>query len=432
MSYNNNEYENDYLEENTGSQKRSAAASKSGGRHVKSPAVPEKKSRKKKTGKTVLIILIIFIVVVLIAGVLIFRHFYGMLGAKYKTPEATPAPAVETVTPTPEPTPEPTPTPEPLSEEELAKIAEMEFMASLQESSDEVMQSKDVLNILLVGSDGVHDEALERSDAMILLSINKATKTVWLTSFLRDALINIPNYSSEGHLNWATRFGGIDLLLETMEDPGNFAIHIDNYAIVNFNDFVAIADKLGTISVELSAEEVADINILINQIGHLNNTPKEERPYLAEGGGAYELTNGMQILSYCRERHVGGNTGRGVKQRDALLQMWGNVKHMSIRELYELMNAILPNVLTDLTPSQCASLILMVPDVIDYSIKTQQVPVEGAYWRGRDSSGLGCYYIDYAVTRNFLRATIYNEEMSEKDLISYWTGTGRLVWSPEK
>lgn len=55
------------------------------------------------------------------------------------------------------------------------------------------MSDSNVYNILLIGADG-RTEELERSDAMILLSINKTTKTMWLTSLMRDTQVEIADW----------------------------------------------------------------------------------------------------------------------------------------------------------------------------------------------------------------------------------------------
>lgn len=55
-------------------------------------------------------------------------------------------------------------------------------------SSYAIPISEDVYNILLIGSDTRESGEVGRSDAMILVSINQKTQTIYLTSFLRDAM----------------------------------------------------------------------------------------------------------------------------------------------------------------------------------------------------------------------------------------------------
>ena len=399
---------------------------------------PPRKSKKKKGLRVTLIVILVLVLAALAAGYAIFHHLYGLMNTPGKQPQETATPAAAVVTPTPAPIEEyvPESTPEPLTEEEQAALAEIELMASLQQDAEEIIYSDDVYNILLLGADGTSDQ-LERSDAMLLLSINKSTKSIWITSLMRDTEVTIPGWGL-GHLNWATSYQDVDLLIATIESEKNFAIHIDNWALVNFLDFAELADMLGPVTVTVKPEEVENMNQLIRQVcqmkdrkyglvGVENTTP---RCYFPEGGGTFEITDGIQILGYCRERKFGGDTGRSEKQREVLLKLFENVKKMSLKQQYELAEKVMSIITTDITEGKCASLLLSAPSMIGYEIHTQQCPVPGAFWKGRDANGLSIYNADFQVNRNFLRATIYNEPMYPKDLISYWNGYGVQVWEP--
>lgn len=90
-------------------------------------------------------------------------------------------------------------------------------------SSYTIPISDDVYNILLIGSDTRASGEVGRSDAMILVSINQKTETIYLTSFLRDCYVNIPGYGNT-RLNHAFAYGGPDLLEQTLEQ--NFKVHV--------------------------------------------------------------------------------------------------------------------------------------------------------------------------------------------------------------
>ena len=61
----------------------------------------------------------------------------------------------------------------------------------------------DLLNILLVGQDRREGEGRQRSDSMILCSINPDTKQISMISFLRDLYVQIPGGYSDNRLNAA-------------------------------------------------------------------------------------------------------------------------------------------------------------------------------------------------------------------------------------
>ena len=59
----------------------------------------------------------------------------------------------------------------------------------------------DLLNILLVGQDRREGEGRQRSDSMILCSINPDTRQISMISFLRDLYVQIPGGYSDNRLN---------------------------------------------------------------------------------------------------------------------------------------------------------------------------------------------------------------------------------------
>ena len=411
------------------------------------PRSKRPKKKKRRTLRTILIVFAVLVVTVFAIGVGIFFHFYGLMNTSAKP---SPTPDVSSVAPsqtpdnsTPEPTETPEPTPPPLTEEEKAAMAEMQLRDSLQAEAEEIIYSNDVYNILLIGADGRgHD--LERSDAMILLSVNKATKTMWLTSLMRDTQVSLTkpggSFYGTGHLNHATREGGVDMLVATIESEKNFAIHIDNWALVNFLDFAEVAELLGPITVTVTAKEAAEMNLCIREVCRLYDEEYEltgventrYRSYFPEKDGTYEITDGVQILGYCRERHINGDTGRSRHQREALMQMWENVKKMNLMQQYELAEKIMSIITTDMSWQTCASLLLQAPTMLTYDIQTQQCPAIGAMTKGMDGNNTSTYFADFTVNRNFLRATIYNDDtLTRADLTSGWTGTRICIWDPE-
>lgn len=91
---------------------------------------------------------------------------------------------------------------------------------------------KDVFNIMLIGSDTRISGHWSRSDTMMLVSINKKTHKIIVTSLLRDIYVQIPEINKSNRLNAATAFGGPALLLKTVEE--NFRVKVDRYMAVDF------------------------------------------------------------------------------------------------------------------------------------------------------------------------------------------------------
>ena len=74
-----------------------------------------------------------------------------------------------------------------------------------------VMQDKDIVNLLLIGQDRREGQDRQRSDSMIMVTLNKKTKQISMTSFMRDLYVQIPGYS-DNRINATYAFGGMDLV----------------------------------------------------------------------------------------------------------------------------------------------------------------------------------------------------------------------------
>ena len=106
----------------------------------------------------------------------------------------------------------------------------------------EMIQDENVIHILLIGQDRHPGQSRQRSDAMILCTINKTKKTLVMTSFLRDLYVQIPGYQ-DNRLNAAYALGGMELLKDTL--ALNFGIRPEGCIEVDFSHFSQLVDMLG-------------------------------------------------------------------------------------------------------------------------------------------------------------------------------------------
>lgn len=133
-------------------------------------------------------------------------------------------------------------------------------------------QEKGITNILLVGTDGRTLDEASRSDSMMILTVDANNKKLKLTSLARDTYVDIPGHN-KAKLNAAYAYGGINLLIETIES--NFKLDIQDYAIVNFFSFMDIVDTLGGVTVDVRKSELHELNRYINDCYNLNKNPKK-------------------------------------------------------------------------------------------------------------------------------------------------------------
>ena len=108
------------------------------------------------------------------------------------------------------------------------------------------IRNENVINVLLIGLDSRTGHTNGgRSDTLILLSLNKTTKKINMTSFFRDTYCNIENNGQQSYnkINSSYAKGGANCLINTLES--NFKVDIDYYVTVDFATFEDIIDELG-------------------------------------------------------------------------------------------------------------------------------------------------------------------------------------------
>ena len=219
---------------------------------------------------------------------------------------------------------------------------------------DNLTFNKNVINILLVGSDhGAIKGDHGRSDSIMIATVNFKTKELKLTSLMRDMYVEIPGH---GHnkLNAAYAFGGVELLYQTIAK--NFGIKIDNYCVVDFSTFEKVINKVG--GVEISLEE--------KEAKYLNTTNYISKKKYRNVKVGKQTLNGNQALGYARVRYVvskkygDGDFGRTGRQRAVLQAALNKVLQQSPTKIADIALDSLADVSTDMSAKCLKSLVLKV------------------------------------------------------------------------
>lgn len=245
--------------------------------------------------------------------------------------------------------------------------AATEAAGSAEESTVALPGDDDVYNILLIGSDRRDDSWNGNSDVMIMVTINRDTQKIIMTSFMRDLYAEIPGYGVH-KLNYAYAAGGSDLLIETLED--NYEIEIDNYAAVDFDSMAEIIDLVGGVDIEVTDEEVEVLNDYLSE---------EDQDQALSSGGEYHLT-GAQAVAYMRIRYVGNaDYQRTQRQRTVLTEIFNSAKDMSAAELSELAQEVLALTEHDISALDMITLIGSLSGLTEYELVENRIPYDGLY-----------------------------------------------------
>ena len=299
-----------------------------------------------------------------------------------------------------------------------------ETTVSVNQAGTSLLQSDEVLNILLFGQDAHGDGANDygRSDTTILMSIDNVNKKIKLTSFQRDTYVAIPGYGDD-KINAAFSLGGEGLSIDTIET--NFGIKVDKYATVDFKSFRKIIDVLGGIDIELNLEEIGYINAQID----VNHQQEKGKTQFLEYDPSKELQvmhlDGYQALWYARDRgeeSLGGNPeysfsgddwDRTSRQRKLIETI---IKYLrtkaSLTDLIAIVNEIGPLVTTNLKKEDITFLASNIMTYVNYEMEQISLPTEGAWRYGRTSDGQSVIVIeDWDKVRYDLASFIYESSV---------------------
>ena len=286
-------------------------------------------------------------------------------------------------------------------DDEIGDLSDDEVNA-LQSEAAEIVGEIDhvegnVYNLLLIGVDRRDRSWYGNSDSMILISVNRDTKTIHMTSFMRDLYADIPGIGVK-KLNAACAYGGGPLLVQTIEE--NYRISIDNYASVDFSSMMDIIDRIGGVELSITDAEAESANGSIQEMCGLRGENPESHYF--HGGGTY-LMDGCQAVAYARIRHVGNaDYQRTERQRIVLGKIMEKAKTLSVSELNAVADAVLPLVTHNLSQTDVLSLISELPSLLSYDRVTSRVPYDGLY--GSQGTML---VPDFAATIQRLQTEIY-------------------------
>lgn len=283
--------------------------------------------------------------------------------------------------------------------ESPAVTASAVYTVKAQEN-DATVDTSNIKSILLIGQDKQGDQTRQRSDSMILATLDKDQGTISLTSFMRDLYVAIPGYSST-RINAAYAYGGMELLDETLEE--NFGVQIDGNVEVDFEVFKVLVDKVGGIDLELTQAEAdyicgRDQSVLYPQ-------PLRTDWDLQEG---VNHLDGEQALIHARNRSIGNSDYRRTeRQQDVLKAAFAKIKDLNVLEIGGLIKDVLPLVTTDLSLWDMTGYAMDVMSIGTDEIQSYRIPEDGSY-TPQTIDGMQVLVPNLEQNREYLQQILYN------------------------
>lgn len=265
--------------------------------------------------------------------------------------------------------------------------------------NSDLPDSKKVQNIALFGLDTRADDDSGRSDAMIILSIDRVHNKIKLTSIARDSLVAIDGH---GHskITHAWSWGKAKLAVKTINQ--NFGMNITDYAYVNFYEFAKLVDLVGGVMIDVSP---AELNIMNNYYG-----PSLRHLGYVNATAGYVRLNGAQALAYSRNRYTGSDIDRGNRQKEVLEAMFAEVKDMSLTKFPTLISQSLEMLHTTLSNDELMSIarwaLTSSPTFEQFGLPSKECKAQGGDWG--DGHGWVWHY-DMDLATQVLHNFIYEE-----------------------
>lgn len=274
-------------------------------------------------------------------------------------------------------------------------VKETELYAQMKAEGLLIEDDDEIINILLIGQDAREGESRQRSDSMILCTVNLHNNTLTMTSFMRDMYVDIPGKDAN-RINAAYQMGGMELLDLTLLQ--NFGVVVDYNIEIDFQGFMKAVDIVGGVDIELSQSEA-------NYLNRRGNWDVDNST-----AGTWELRAGVnhltgeQALAYCRIREVGNSDfGRTDRQRLVLNTVMDECKALSARQLDRLLKEILPLITTDMNSKQIDNyMVQLLPLLPKLDVSQLRMPADGAY-RDEIVAGMQVLVPDFAANKALLR-----------------------------
>lgn len=230
------------------------------------------------------------------------------------------------------------------------KIDTQEIKAEDLIINEEVKQNKEIdlgdgyTNVALFGVDS-RDGNLgkgNRTDCIIVASLNNETKEIRMVSVYRDTLLDL----SEGtyqKCNAAYSYGGPVMAVNMLNM--NLDLDIQDYVTVDFGAIADAIDLLGGIEIDVTDEEAYYISEYLQETA---DSAGKEAHFLDYGG--HLLLDGAQATTYARIRSTaGGDFTRTERQRLVIEKMFEKALQADLGTINAIIDAVFPQVSTSFT-----------------------------------------------------------------------------------
>lgn len=224
----------------------------------------------------------------------------------------------------------------------------------------EVEHDSGYMNVALFGLDSRDDDlgVGNRSDAIIIASLNKETGEIRLVSVYRDTLLELGD-GSYNKANAAYSFG--DAEAATALVNRNIDMDVKKYIATTWKGLIYAIDEVGGLEITVTEDEISEIN------HHMKTTAKATgvKAKKVKTAGTQTL-NGIQATTYARVRKTAGDDFRRTeRQREVLTKLAEKLRQCSVKQLNAIIDKVFPLIKTNFSLKEVLS---FAPKMSHYAI----------------------------------------------------------------
>lgn len=210
-------------------------------------------------------------------------------------------------------------------------------------------------NIALLGIDSRADDygLGNRSDCMMIASINQETNEIKLISVYRDTYVYVTENGTKrlDKITHAYSYGGAQNTLKSLNEAMD--LNITEFVTVNFDAVIAAVDSLGGVYIDIDETEIKYVNDYIDATSESSGVKSSHITH----SGRQKL-DGVQAVSYTRVRYTaGGDYKRTERMRTVVEAMLSKAKTLNVGQLNSFADTILPKIRTNISTSEIWGLI---------------------------------------------------------------------------
>ncbi|MBQ6371250.1 MAG: LCP family protein [Firmicutes bacterium] len=270
----------------------------------------------------------------------------------------------------------------------LGKIGDLDInKRDLEISQTAASNLDDYNNIAVLGVDArnVDDDSDSRSDAIVIVSINKKTNEIKMFSVFRDTLLDLGGDAGLDKITHAYFYGGAQRTLQALNK--NMDLNIDKAVVINWKTVAEVIDALGGITIDIQESEIEEMN---KYIGGTAKTTGSEKKKIKHAGK--QKLNGAQAVTYARIRKdaATGDYRRNERMKIVMAKTFKKAKKADIFTLKEICDNAFPQAKTNISTRELMSMALKFKSY-DMTSSTTGWPYDVSGWMGYAGAGYAWY-----------------------------------------